>query len=237
MKKGLFVLPCFSKNHTILQGTTTVSLGDFNYFHGLNRKKVRQDINNLKELLNCKTAPLVLVQQVHGRRIKTVRTKPKTGLSYFSGCDALITEKRGLMIGILTADCLPVFLYDRRRNAIGLIHAGWRGIAKGIVPATIRKMQRLYQSRPADMLAGIGPHISARHYEIDAATARKLGLPAKDATQADLGKLVRDQLRQSGVPENNIETTLICTYASRQCYSYRRQGKKAGRLLSFLLLK
>ncbi len=177
------------------------------------------------------------MEQVHGCRIKAVQTKPKTGLAHFSGFDALITAKRGLLIGILTADCLPVFLFDRRQQVIGLAHAGWRGIAKGIVPATIKRMQKLYQSRPVDIAAGIGPHISARHYEINAITSRKLGLPATNNTQADLAKLVKEQLQQSGVPLSAIEITPICTYSSRQCFSYRRQGKKAGRMLSFLLLK
>ncbi|MDD5131328.1 MAG: peptidoglycan editing factor PgeF [bacterium] len=237
MTRAPFVLPRFFKDKTILQGTTTVSLGDFNFFHGGSKRQVREDINNLKKLLGCNTAPLVLVQQVHGCRIKAVRTKPKTGLSYFPGYDALITEKRGLMLGILTADCLPVFLYDQRRKVIGLAHAGWRGIAKDIVPATIKQMNKLYHTRPADIIAGIGPHISARHYEIDAATAKKLGLQAKGGIQADLAGLVEEQLARSGIPKRSIETSLICTYSSKHCYSYRRQGKKAGRLLSFLLLK
>ena len=232
-----FVLSRFSKDTTILQGTTSVSLGDFNYFHGRHRRQVREDINTLKKLLGCAAAPLVLVQQVHGCRIKAVRTKPKTRLTYFSGCDALITGKRGLLIGILTADCLPVFLYDRRQHVIGLVHAGWRGIAKGIVPATISKMNKLYHTSPADIIAGIGPHISARHYEIDAETAKKLGLPAKGRIQANLAGLVEEQLARAGIPQRSIETSLICTYTSKHCYSYRRQAKKAGRLLSFLLLK
>lgn len=237
MRKGLFLLPRFSKNHNILQGTTSVSLGDFNYFHGHHRRLVRKDIKNLKKLLRCEKAPLVLVEQVHGCRIKDVRMKSQAGLSYFSGYDALVTAKRGLLIGILTADCLPVFLFDRRQHIIGLAHAGWRGIAKGIVPATIKQMQKLYQSRPVDIVAGIGPHISARHYEINAITSRKLGLPAKNNTQANLAKLVKEQLQQSGVPISAIEITPVCTYSSHQCYSYRRQGKQAGRMLSFLLLK
>ncbi|MDD5258715.1 MAG: polyphenol oxidase family protein [bacterium] len=237
MRKGIFTLPRFSKNHTILQGTTSVSLGDFNFFHGHHRILVREDIKILKKLLCCEKAPLVLVEQVHGCRIKAVRTKPKTGISYFSGFDALMTAERGLLIGILTADCLPVFLFDRRQNVIGLAHAGWRGIAKKIVPATINRMIKLYGTCPADIIAGIGPHISAKHYEIDSGTARQLGLPAKNSTPADLAKLVRDQLRGNGVPGSAIEISPLCTYSSRQCYSYRRQGKKAGRLLSFLLLK
>ena len=237
MRKGIFILPRFSKNHTILQGTTSVSLGDFNYFHGRSRRKVQQDINNLKKLLHCDTAPLVLVQQVHGCRIKTVRKKPKTGLSCFSDGDALITEKRGLLLGILTADCLPVFLFDPRQNVIGLAHAGWRGIAKRIVPAAINKMIKIYGARPADIIAGIGPHISAKNYEINAGTAKKLGLPAKNKTRASLAVLVKQQLKQAGVPGNAIAISPICTYSSRQCYSYRRQGNKAGRMLSFLLLK
>ncbi|MDD5492295.1 MAG: peptidoglycan editing factor PgeF [bacterium] len=237
MKQATFVLPRFSKIHNILQGTTKVSLGDFNFFHGRNQRQVRKNIKKLKHRLGYDSTPLLLVRQVHGSRIKIVRAKPKIGLSYFSGFDALITEKRGLLIGILTADCLPVFIYDRRQHVIGLIHAGWRGIARKIVPAVIKKMQKSYHSRAADIIAGIGPHISSRNYEIDVETAGKLGLKANDNIQADLAGLVREQLIQAGVPARSIETTLTCTYTSRQCYSYRRQGKKAGRLLSFLLLK
>lgn len=237
MKIAPFVLPLLSKNKDILQGTTVVSLGDFNFFHGQDRWQVRKNIKSLKNLLHCSTAPLVLVQQVHGCRIKTVRTKPKTGLSFFSGFDALITEKRGLMLGILTADCLPVFLFDRRKKAIGLVHAGWRGIAQGIVPATIAKMKRFYHSQPADLVVGIGPHISRRNYEVDASTAEKLGLKAKGKTRVSLAGLVKDQLKQVGVPGRSITETATCTYASKQCYSYRRQAKETGRMLSFLLLK
>lgn len=237
MKPAPLVLPRLSKNKNILQGTTKISLGDFNYFHGQDRRQVRQNIKNLKNLLHCGTVPLVLVQQVHGRRIKTIRTKPKTGLSYFSGFDALITEKRDLMLGILTADCLPVFIFDRRNKAIGLVHAGWRGIAQGIVPATIAKMKRFYHSQPTDLVIGIGPHISRHNYEVDADTAKKLGLKAKGKIRVSLAGLVKDQLKQIGVPGRSITATALCTYASKQCYSYRRQGKETGRMLSFLLLK
>jgi polyphenol oxidase len=237
MKQGPLVLPRFSKNINILQGTTTVSLGDFNFFLGHSRRQVRRDIKKLKNMLGYNNAPLVLVQQVHGRNISVLTKKPHKSVSYFNNSDALVTSVKGVLLGILTADCLPVFLFDRCQNAIGLVHAGWRGVAKGIVPATIKKMQNLYQSRPADIIAGIGPHISPRNYEIGARTAGKLGLPAKVKTRADLAGLVKNQLKQTGVPEHAIEITPICTYISRQCYSYRRQGKKAGRLLSFILLK
>ncbi len=237
MKPGPLVLPRLSKNKNILQGTTTVSLGDFNYFHGPDRRPVRQNIKNLKNYLQQATTPLILVQQVHGKKISLVTKKPRRGISYFPNSDALITSQPGVLLGILTADCLPVFIFDPRKKAIGMVHAGWRGIAQGIVPATIAKMKRSYHSQPAELIVGIGPHISRRNYEVDADTAEKLGLPAKGKTRVSLAGLVKEQLKQIGVPGRSITATAICTYTSKQCFSYRRQGRQTGRMLSFLLLK
>lgn len=237
MKPAPFVLPRLSKNKNILQGTTMISLGDFNFFHGKDRRQVRQNIKNLKNYLQQASAPLILVRQVHGKKISMVTKKPRQGISYFPDSDALITSLPGVFLGILTADCLPVFIFDRRNKAIGLVHAGWRGIALGIVPATIAKMKRFYHSQPADLVVGIGPHISRRNFEVDADTAKKLGLKTKVKTRVSLTGLVKDQLKQIGVPGCSITATALCTYASKQCYSYRRQGKETGRMLSFLLLK
>jgi len=237
MTSGLIVLPGLSKHKSILQGTTNLSLGDFNYFHGYGRRQVRDNINKLKARLGCPRAPVVLAEQIHGCHVSRVMNLPARALTYHKKTDSLVTGQRGVMLGILTADCVPVFLFDPEHRAIGMAHAGWRGTAKNIVPRTLRQMTRQYGTRPAAVLAGLGPHITRRNYEVDKKTAACLGVTARGKVRVDLGQILRQQLTVAGVKKRNITQSGICTYGSRQLYSYRRQGIRAGRMLSFLLLK
>jgi YfiH family protein len=84
------------------------------------------------------------------------------------GCDALITDTPGLLLGVTAADCLSVFLVDPLHHAIGLAHSGWRGTAGRIVPNTLQAMAEAFGTRPHDCLAAIGPGISGAGYEVDA---------------------------------------------------------------------
>ena len=237
MTRGLLSSTAFQRNKNILQGTTTISLGDFNFFHGQDRKQVRKDIIRLKALLKINDNPVVLAQQVHGKEIGVVRKRPRTQISYIPRTDALVTDLPGILLGILTADCVPVFLYDREKRVIGAIHAGWRGVAKGIVPDTVRKMRSSFRCRPEDITAAIGPHICRSHYEVDMATAHELGLRARGKIKVDLGRLIRQQLLAAGVKGAYIAATGLCTYGSLRLYSFRHQREMAGRMLSFLLIK
>lgn len=255
MKEKIARLPLFKNRKEILQGTTTVSLGDFNYFypalstakkcfairkgvvHGSDQDSVLKSIRNLKEYLHLKNTPLVLAQQVHGTKIASVRRRPLKPVSFYRQTDALITNQRHILIGILTADCAPVFFYDPRRQVIALVHAGWRGVAKGIVPKCVKVMKEYYCSAAADILAGIGPYISRQHYEIDRATAAALGMRAKGKAKVDLGELIIQQLLEMNVLEKNIAKGCFRTYNCPLFFSYRKHHEKAGRMLSFLLIK
>lgn len=237
MTSGLIVLPGLSEQKSILQGTSTVSLGDFNYFHGSSRREVRANIAALKKRLGCPQAPVVLAEQIHGCHVSRVKNLPSKALTFQKKTDSLVTGQRGVLLGILTADCVPVFLYDPEHRVVGMAHAGWRGVAKNIVPRTLRQMQRHYRTRPSAVLAGLGPHITRRRYEVDSKTAACLGIKARSNLRVDLGGILERQLAEAGVKRKNISRARLCTYGSRRLYSYRRQGKHAGRILSFLLLK
>ena len=106
--------------------------------------------------------PLVALNQVHSAAIHRVEAKgemPSTG-------DGLITKARGVLLGVKVADCLPVIVADRRRKAVGVFHAGWRGTVQRIVEKGVGEMRRQFGCDPADLVAVIGPGIGACCYEI-----------------------------------------------------------------------
>jgi hypothetical protein len=111
--------------------------------------------------------PLVTVRQIHSDIIHVVRSR-KTGLleqARFVG-DGLITDLSGVALGILTADCFPILLVDKKRKAVGAFHAGWRGTVKRIVEKGVGIMRLEFGSRPEDIHAAIGPGIQQCSFEV-----------------------------------------------------------------------
>ena len=106
--------------------------------------------------------PLVTLRQIHSDIIHCVDSIPEEALSG----DGLITATPGLLLGIQTADCLPVILVDAKRRAVGVFHAGWRGTVKRIVEKGVGEMHRHFGSRPRDLKAAIGPGIQGCCYEV-----------------------------------------------------------------------
>ncbi len=107
--------------------------------------------------------PLVTLRQVHSDIIRLVEsTAPQ---SHLAG-DGLITNTLGVLLGIQTADCLPIILVDPKRKAVGVFHAGWRGTLKRIVEKGVGEMHRCFGSRPRDLKAAIGPGIHGCCYEV-----------------------------------------------------------------------
>lgn len=172
-------------------------------------------------------------RQVHGDGIVASTTPGEQGEG-----DALVTDRAGLVLSIRTADCLPVFLVDPIRRVSGLVHAGWRGVAAGIVPHTVDALVRLYGVRPGTLWAGIGPGICARHFEVgadvaalfsDAHVARGGAKP-----HVDLVGVVCEQLAGAGV--RKVSRSNACTFEETDRYpSYRREQTDA-RLFSLLSL-
>jgi polyphenol oxidase len=111
--------------------------------------------------------PLVTVRQVHSDVIHVVRSR-KAGLPEQARLvgDGLVTDLRGVALGILTADCFPVLLVDTRKKAVGAFHAGWRGTVQRIVEKGVGIMRLEYGSRPEDIHAAIGPGIQNCSFEV-----------------------------------------------------------------------
>lgn len=145
--------------------------------------------------------------------------------------DALIVGEPGTTVSIRTADCLPILLADPRTGAVAAVHAGWRGTAARIVEKTLERMSAEFGSRPEDMLAAIGPGIGKCCYEVGIEVARQFG--EEQAGKIDLAEHNRRQLASAGLTQ--IEVVSPCTFCEGDTFfSYRREGERAGRMISFI---
>ena len=166
------------------------------------------------------------MQQVHGNRVAYVG---KNNLQQIiKKCDGLITNVQGLSLSVRVADCLPVFLYSPTTNSIGLVHAGWRGLYKGILEKTIELFNKKINAKSEELLVYIGPHICQKHYEVKSDVLEKFS----DYTKAiekidgkifiDLAEIAQKQLVGLGVKKNKIKIDKTCTYETKSLDSFRR---------------
>lgn len=178
------------------------------------------------------------VKQVHGDQVVEAS---KENLSLIPEADGLVTNEKDLAIVVRTADCLPVFLFDPDRPAIGLCHAGWRGAKKGIVFRTMSKMGQSFGSRPHSLKAALGPAICPQCYDVGGEF--KDYFPGFIQTRGrknfcDLKGVVKKQLIEAGLGQGNVLDSSFCTSCSvDQFYSVRKEGTETGRLISAAVLK
>ena len=124
-------------------------------------KNVRKNIEIVCKKIGCNKNYLILLNQIHSNIVHEVKKIPKKKLKG----DALITNKKGVALGILTADCAPVFIYDPNNNLIGALHVGWRGAYKQIISKILKEFKSR-GSKFKDLIAVIGPCISKKNYEV-----------------------------------------------------------------------
>lgn len=171
--------------------------------------------------------PVVYVDQVHGREVVEVRGPSGTGPP--ARGDALVTDRPGIALAVLVADCLPVLLADAEAGVVGAAHAGRRGLTLGVVPATVAAMTGL-GARPRRIRAFLGPAICGACYEVGADVRAEVAalVPQAASTTAwgtpavDLAAGVRGQLLEAGVEE--WAESGLCTRQDPRFFSYRRDG-------------
>lgn len=160
--------------------------------------------------------------------------------------DGLVTGQPGMLVGVRTADCVPILLADRVRRVVSAVHAGWRGTAAGIAGEAVLLMEEKFGTRPGDVVAAIGPSIGGCCYEVGADVARHFGtwLPDLEQTatvgfdggperaRVDLKTVNRLQLQQLGI--QNVWVSPNCTYCCSGFYSFRRDKEQAGRMISYI---
>ena len=155
---------------------------------------------------------LFTAQQIHGDKIAIVDAPLKSDKE-FDGCDGVITNQRGIVLGVYVADCCAVYIVDAKTPAIGLVHSGRKGTELGVVPNAIAQMSDHFGSDPVNMIVQLSPCIRPPHYEVDFAA-----------------EIVR-QCRALGV--KTIHDSCVCTACDlKRYYSYRAETGKTGRMLA-----
>jgi len=128
---------------------------NFSVSRGDTPERVQQNRERVAEALDIDTAKIIRTHQVHGTRIAKVGGEDAG--SWQEGTDGLITSENGLPLGLVFADCVPVVFYDPEHHVLGACHAGWRGTVNGMAVATLWAMQASYDTKPDQVLVGIGP--------------------------------------------------------------------------------
>ncbi|OGT38742.1 MAG: hypothetical protein A3F11_01255 [Gammaproteobacteria bacterium RIFCSPHIGHO2_12_FULL_37_14] len=210
-------------------------------FHALREKIFHQTKINLLQV--------VFPKQIHGADVWVLDEPPLNLIEYNQiEADAVITRCKNIGIGVITADCLPVFVIDSEHKAIAAIHAGWKGLSKKIITETIKKMQVLYRSDPAQLQIYFGPSAGVCCYEVQPDFLQyfpedvfKKNIVVKTGASAihfDAKHCAIDELYALEVPLHAINTTYHqCTICNPTFCSFRREKDHAGRQPSVIFLR
>lgn len=192
---------------------------------------------------------LVTGEQTHSLNIAVV-TEKEAGLgnldidSRIPCTDALITNVKGICIMVLTADCVPVLLYDCKTHSVAAIHSGWRSTANGIVSLTVNKMKDVFGTNPADLVAAVGPCIGTCCFEVGDDVAEQfthlpetiIRKPEWIRPHIDMAMAIQLQLLDSGVEKGKIEVAGTCTKCNPQEFFSHRYNKTLGRIGTGIML-
>ena len=206
----------------------------------------------LCEKLDIKDDNLILPRQTHEINILDIKdeffklsTEERSDKLY--AIDAIVTSMPQVCIGVSTADCVPILLYDFKNRIVAAIHAGWRGTVQRIVEKTISYMQTQYSTSSQNIVAVIGPSIGVEAFEVgdevyDAFLTQGFDMSriAKryEKWHIDLWEANRIQLLESGVLFENIQLSSVCTYTNhKEFFSARRLGIKSGRIFNGIMMK
>lgn len=224
-------------------------------YSGDNPDRVYQNRQLLCQALEIPFAHLYLSHQIHGTSTLIIddtflNSPADEQLKRMDGVDALITDRKGICIGVTTADCVPVLLYDRQKQVAAAIHAGWRGTVAQVVSLCIRTMISQWDISPENIIAAIGPSIGKSCFEVGDEVYEAFKQANFDLAKAsernartgkfhiDLWEANRQELICSGIPPKQIEVAGICTHTSNnQFYSARTLGIDSGRFVSGIIIR
>ncbi len=208
------------------------------------RQHVERNRLLLAEAMDVLPSRLHFPSQVHQTRI--VNVTQHTLKNELLETDALITAEPGICIAVMSADCVPILLYDRRNNAVAAIHSGWRGTVARILEKTLREMHSVFGTRGQDLMAAIGPSVSQESYEVGEEVVQavhdsfgknqNLLIPQGDGKgRLDLWKANTIQLHEFGVSSSDIEVSNLCTVRNNEHFFSARKGD-AGRFAAGIVL-
>jgi YfiH family protein len=202
-----------------------------------------EELESLKEEFNADN--IVYLKQIHSDKILVYKgdcepIKDEEG-------DAIITQKKNVIIGVFTADCVPIILIDEENHVAAAIHSGWKGTFESITFKTIKKMKKKFGTNEKNLKAYIGAHIRKCCYEVSEELKlnfieKKDSIDEKelfDGNNLNLEACIIDDLNKAGVSDKNINSLNLCTYCCDdiKLHSYRKSQGAYGRMFAFIILR
>lgn len=221
--RGVLRVAEWSRHDWLSHGFSTRGTGDFTG---------RPPDAQVKEAFGFSGSSIATLKQIHSDIVmRTDSHSPQER----PAADALTTDRSGQLLGIRTADCVPVLMIDPSRVAVAAVHAGWRGVAARIVSCTVNRMSQWYGSRPNEIECAIGPGISRCCFEVGEEVAEEFADAFVDRSDTkphvDLIATVQSELAGAGV--RRVFTVGECTVCNPQKYfSHRGERGNTGRMLS-----
>jgi YfiH family protein len=208
-------------------------------------ENVAENWHRVARVLGLEEAHVFIPRQVHERGVVVVDGRASSAEIALTPADAVISNGPGLACAVRTADCVPILVGDRQTRRVAAIHAGWRGVVQGVTRAAVEALLER-GSRPEELIAAIGPHISLAAFEVGDEVARELAGASSaqhvvtrhegQKAHVSLAGIVRAQLMQLGVPNDHVEELPGCTFGdASKFFSYRRDGRQSGRQVSAIV--
>lgn len=235
-------------------GVSKDSYGEFNInpYCGDTLEAVSENREALAVELGIQSDRILLPHQTHGAEIRKIHTDffslpIEQRQEWLDGVDGILTDMQGVCIGVSTADCIPVLLYDEEHHAVGALHSGWRGTVRGIVAKAVREMGAQFHVDAHNLKAVIGPGISLENFEVGDEVYEEFAGAGFDMSRVarkyekwhiDLPECCRIQLIDMGVSSQNIQMAGVCTYSHVDDYfSARRLGIASGRIFTAIMIR
>ena len=185
----------------------------------------------------------VAARQVHGREVRPLRSRPAGAPSALPGveglrlrdpCDGHVTGEAGVLLAVTVADCVPVLMVHPGRRVVAVVHAGWRGVAAGVLEGSLELMAREQGAPAGEVRVHLGPAICGRCYEVGPEVFEALGLGSPPSpAHLDLRRALVDRARTAGVDGRHISVSERCTRCERDVF-YSHRGGDAGRQVAYI---
>lgn len=214
----LFAHPEWTRFEWLVQGITARDAGNFASFGDQDANSVQTQWRTLRE--NTGMVRSVLGRQVHGANVLSHETFAN-GTLFADNADGHTTRVIGTLLAVSIADCVPVFIVDERARMVGALHAGWRGVAAGILARGVKCMA----SHASALHVHLGPGICGECYEVGPEVHTALGFAAPETnTNIDIRAVLAAQALKVGVPEGNITVSTYCTRCNDSPFFSHRAG-------------
>lgn len=208
-------------------------------------RNTEDGVNNLLSLKeDFNVNEVKYLKQIHSDKVFVYDNHDKDFLE--NEGDGIITDKKDVIIGAFTADCVPVILVDESVGAIGAIHSGWKGTFNDISKKAVERMMEQYNCSAENIKAYIGPHIRQCCYEVSEELRErfieKFTVPREqlfNGRNLSMELCIEEDLKSIGLNEKNIYSLNLCTHCEKKndLFSYRRSNGTYGRLFSFSYIK